>query len=213
MVDFDFLKGAATSFTALAAAAFFLPKNYVGLQDTRLRVAARKRRNLDALLKDARWKSASALELELAFTDAFGFVMPDRLVRFALASTNATLLVRDLKRCQLMVRLSEDGLRLVPAVPRTLSFRKEGVAFFVSGVTLPFLAMVLAPVITAYLPMTWVGALVGAVLIWLPSALVFANRLESAHRVTALGGELYPADRQPSAALVVHEQANSPVTG
>jgi hypothetical protein len=195
MLDIDFLKGAVSAITAAAAAIFLVPRSYVGLQDTRMRLATKKRKKLDALLKDDAWRIASSLELQLAFLDAFGFVMDDRLLRFAFSRANAMQLIRDLRRCQLMVRLTRDGAGLEPVEERRRSFRKDGIRWFLAGFVPAVLCVFLMPVVAGHVPMTWIGAGFGAVFTLFPALGWIAGGLESAHRVTALCNELYPPDR------------------
>jgi hypothetical protein len=85
--------------------------------------------------------------LQRAFSGAFGFDLDDRMIRFALCRHDPIELLADLKRTRPMLRLSPDGLALMPAGlhPEKVNFRRRAWRTMVLGMTLYAVVLATGP--------------------------------------------------------------------
>lgn len=136
----------------------------------------------------------SAIELELAVRDAFGFEMDARMIRFVFQRRRALEHLRYLKKCQFMLKVSEDGTILEPARPRRSSYRAQGIKVCGIAFVPVVLLMVLAPFLKTHLPTGVLGMMCGFAFTWMPVMMWVSDGLETAHRLTAGSSRFYPLD-------------------
>jgi hypothetical protein len=185
---------AVTTATALVALFFLGPGKYLGMQGVRFSLTSKKRKALDALIATHRWKTVSAIALEMAVRDAFGFEMDARMIRFVFLRRRALEHLRYLKKCQLMLKVSEDGSILEPARPQRSSFRSQGIKVFVIALVPIVLLMVLAPLLKTLMPTGVLGMMCGFAFAWMPVMMWMSDGLETAHRLTVGSSHFYPLD-------------------
>lgn len=182
------------SVAAIITLLFLVPEKFTGVRHANFAMISRKREKLNAILCEERLKVVRAVELELAFWDAFGFEMDARLIRFVFDRRNALQHTRYLRKCQLMVRISDDGLSLVPSKPSRRSFRFQAVVAFLLGFT-PLLVIVgFASILKKFFPIEVLVVISCCAFICLPAAMWISDGLESAHRLTVQGQKHYPLD-------------------
>ncbi|HVI53561.1 MAG TPA: hypothetical protein VM621_00745 [Luteibacter sp.] len=174
-VILEVAKGAAATVATFVTMLFLIPGKYTSLKHTTFSLSTKKRKKLDALLGSDRWKTAPAVELELAFADAFGFAVDGRLIRYMFERRNIIPHIRNIKKCQLMVRLSADGQSLEPVQARRCSFRTSAIRAFFTGL-IPFaLLLFTVPLMATVVPKLYFAWSCGVILVWSPFVCGFAG--------------------------------------
>ncbi|URX62069.1 hypothetical protein KR767_18790 [Luteibacter anthropi] len=184
----------AGSIAAIIALLFLVPEKFTGVRHANFAMISSKREKLNALLCEERLNVVRAVELELAFWDAFGFEMDARLIRFVFDRRNALQHTRYLRKCQLMVRISDDGLSLVPSKPSRRSFRFQAVVTFLLGFAPLLMIAGLASILKKFIPIELLVIISCCAFIWLPVAMWISDGFESAHLLTVQGQKHYPLD-------------------
>ncbi|HEY0198149.1 MAG TPA: hypothetical protein VGC19_06345 [Rhodanobacter sp.] len=169
---------------------------YSGVRAENLKLSSQRTDRLYKMISDGSWRQASPLALQMAYVDAFGRELDDRFIRFAAGRHRPLPLLRDIRRCIGMVKVSADGSRLVRwrgfKFPR-LSYRRHSQMAFLVGF-LPYVGlMVGGGYFVRGVPHQTLGFVLGALLVWVPLAMTMANWFESAHRLIEALDEVYPA--------------------
>jgi hypothetical protein len=170
-------------------------KVYARVVFTRLKTKDLRRQRWNKLLEAGGWESTNPLLLEDAFAEAHGYALSDRDIRFALGRSNPSSLLRELRQCKGMVRLTADGAGYAPW--RGLKFRRwnyhaHSVAAFVLGY-LPFSVLfILAPFLGKLLSVPAQVLLLVFTFAVLVLGLFMASWFEAAHRVVEEVDERYP---------------------
>lgn len=95
---------------------------YSGMRTENVKLSSQRTERLYQLVNDGSWRQASPAALMMAYAQAFGRELDDRLIRFALGRHRPLPLLRDLGRCVGMVKLTDDGAHLIRK--RGLKFRR-----------------------------------------------------------------------------------------
>ena len=77
----DFIKSMLAAAVAAITLIYLVPSKHMLLARARLGLSHNRRRRLDALIRKKRWQTATAVELELAFADAFGYSLPAEIIQ------------------------------------------------------------------------------------------------------------------------------------
>jgi hypothetical protein len=188
------VKGVASVVAILGTALYVFPGKHVGFVRARIGLTDLRYKRLDKLIKKERWRKASAIELELAFEQAFRFSLRADVIRHVFARADILTQVAHLRRCRLMIKARSDERGLIPAKARVRSFRHAAV-IAVALATLPFLALMLVnAVVDPHAHKGAMGCALGFVYVWSIFWGWIAGSFESAHCVTALADELFPID-------------------
>lgn len=192
------------SLIALAIAAvtliYLVPSRHLLLRRARFRLDASRRERLFTLLKDHKWKSVSAVELELGFADAFGFGLGADVIRHVFARKNAVEHITYLKRCRLMVRVRDDAKGLERTERAVRNFRLWSGVWMVLGI---------APYLIAFIAFHIIGdagskglfvCIIALAYFWLLIAGWVSLGLDAAYQVTERGEKRFPLDGGPSPA-------------
>lgn len=190
----DMVKGVASAAAILGTALYVFPGKHVGFVRARIGLTDLRYKRLDKLIKKEKWRKASAIELELAFEQAFRFSLRADVIRHVFARADILTQVAHLRRCRLMIKASTDERSLIPAKPRVRSFRHSAVMAGAIA-TVPFLALMLVnAVVDPHAHKGAMGCALGLMYVWSIFWGWITGGFESAHCVTALADELFPID-------------------
>lgn len=172
---------------------FLISGKYFGLQHSRLLVRSKKRTRLDALIASGKWKTVSAIELELAVWDAFGFEMDARMVRYAFSRRRALEHLRYLKKCEPMLKLGDSGV-LMPLRRQRVGFLGQATSVFALSFV-PFVVIYfLSPYLKANFSIGGLGILSGIAFAWMIWMMWVTLGLVTAYRLTNEATRYYPPD-------------------
>lgn len=202
-MDLEFLKSAPlgafslylTFGVSFVLAIFKWLHLYSSVRAENVKLSTQRTDRLYKMIGDGSWRQASPLALQMAYVDAFGRELDDRFIRFAAGRHRPLPLLRDLRRCVGMVKISDDGARLERRrglkFPR-LSYRRHSQITFLAGY-LSYVGLMVGGgyFADAVSPQT-LGFVFGVVLVWVPLAISMANWFETAHRLVEALDEVYP---------------------
>lgn len=194
-MDVNTMKAAALAVISVVSAFFTWMKVYQGFRSQNVKLSAQRTKRFFKMVADQTWRKVSPAALQMAFSDAFGYELDDRSIRFALGRHRSLALFRDLKRCAGMARISDDGLHFVRwrglKHPR-LSYRTHSIVAFFAGFVPYVLFMMLSPYVISYFTRSTLVFSFIAMVAWCFMTLFLANGFESAHRVVEVLNDLYP---------------------
>ncbi len=190
---------------------------YSGMRTENVKLSSQRTERLYQLLNDGSWRHASPGALMMAYAQAFGRELDDRLIRFAFGRHRPLPLLRDLGRCVGMVKLTDDGAHLIRKRGlkfRRLSYRRHSQIAFLAGF-IPYVGMVLfAGNFPHAMSHETLAKVFGGLLVWVPTTLVMANFFETAHRLVEALDEIYPPWESAASAVTLPEpKTQSPVEG
>ncbi len=175
-------------------------KLYLGLRSERFRLSAKKSKRFNELMKSGRWRTASPMELQSAFVEAFGYELDDRHIRFALERHRPLPLFRELRRCAGMVCLTQDGKGFEHANGlkfKRWTYRRHSQLTFALGF-IPYVGfMVFGAHLTGLMSKPHLAMLLIGVLAWTGLATLLAGWYESAHRLVEAVDDLFPVWEEP----------------
>lgn len=188
---------------------------YSGMRAENFKLSSQRIERLYQLLNDGSWRQASPGALMMAYAQAFGRELDDRLIRFAFGRHRPLPLLRDLGRCVAMVKLTDDGTHLMRKSGlkfQRLSYRRHSQIAFLAGFV-PYVGMVLfAGQFPHALSHVTLAKVFGSLLVWVPTMLVMANFFETAHRLVEALDEIYPPWESAASAITLPDpKPRSPV--
>ena len=199
-MEFDATNIAFASTGPLLFGAIHGFKLYLGLRSERFRLSAKKSKRFNELMKSGRWRTASPMELQSAFVEAFGYELDDRHIRFALERHRPLPLFRELRRCAGMVRLTQDGKGFERANGlkfKRWAYRRHSQLAFALGF-IPYVGfMAFGAHLTGLVSKPHLAMLLMGVLAWTVLMTMLAGWFESAHRVVEALDDLFPAWDEP----------------
>lgn len=159
----------------------------------------RRTQRWQALLEGDAWRTCHPLVLEEAFTEAYGYELSERDIRFALGRRNPRALFRVLRLCKGMVRLNDEGTAYThwrgAKVPRWSYMHHAWLVHALGYV--PFVVLFFGSSIARHLALSGQWALIGGAVIWWFMNLVCAAWFEAAHKVVAELDERFPVWGSP----------------
>lgn len=188
---------------------------YSGMRTENFKLSSQRTERLYQLLNDGSWRQASPGALMMAYAQAFGRELDDRLIRFAFGRHRPLPLLRDLRRCIGMVKLTDDGTHLMrkrgPKFQR-LSYRRHSQIAFLAGF-IPYVGLVVfAAFFRHTLSHPAVGWYLACLMIWVPTMTMMANWFEAAHRLVEALDDIYPPwEGAASAVTLPGPKPQSPV--
>ncbi|MDF4026936.1 hypothetical protein P3W24_18330 [Luteibacter sp. PPL201] len=155
----------------------------------------RRTQRWQALFEGDAWRTCHPLLIEEAFTQAYGYELSERDIRFALGRRNPRALFRVLRLCKGMVRLNDAGMAYMHwrgAKVRRWSYMHHAWLVHVLGYV-PFAVLLFfGSSIARHLDVSGQWALIGGAVIWWFMNLVCAAWFEAAHKVVAELDERFP---------------------
>lgn len=187
-----------------------IPFRHLALKRVRFQLHASQRRHLFSLLKNDKWKSVSAAELELGFADAFGFGLDADVVRHVLDRRNVVEHISYLKRCRLMVQVRRDGTGLERTDGAVRDFHWCSGLWMVMAIT-PYLAFfILSLFIDDNGRKGLFACIVVLAYLWMLFAGWMSLGFDAAHQVTVRSEGRFPLDDSPSRAVEATRRTRSP---
>lgn len=194
-MEFDTIYTYALALVPLMLGLFHWMKLYFGFRSERFRLSSKKSKRFNQLMKKKRWRTASPMELQSAFAEAFSYELDDRHIRFALERHRPLQMFRELRRCVGMIRLTEDGkgfehwngLKF-----KNCSYRRQSQWAFAMGF-IPYVGfMVFGTYLTDLMSKPHLAITGIAVLVWTGLTITMAGWFESAHRLVEALDDLFP---------------------